>query len=428
MAIRTIVWQPRRERSSVRPRQVTRAPRAAVTPSQARLIAIAAQGLNIARPIAPSRRDIRNIIGRIGFLQIDSVNVLVRAHYMPLFSRLGPFAREHLEQDASPGRGRRLFEYWAHEACLVPMEFQPLFRWRMAAAARGEDIYDGLTRFAKERKGFVADVLARIKSGGPMAASDIGAGSAGKSGWWGWSEAKTALEYLFWVGDVTTLRRETAGFARIYDLTERVLPAAILNKPAPAREEAQRLLLIHAATALGVATASDLREYFRLPASDMAARVDELVEAGELLPVAVEGWGKPAYAPRGLTVPRKAATTALLSPFDPLLSERARTERLFHFHYRIEIYTPAHKRQYGYYCLPLLMGDQIVARLDLKADRAAGVLRVESAHAETHADTAEVCAGAAAELERMAGWLGLGAVAVISKRGALAAALAGRFA
>ena len=404
--------------------RAAKAPRAHLSVLQARAVAIAAQGLNAGRPDAPSRRDLRNVIGRIGFLQIDSVNIMVRAHYMPLFSRLGAYDRDHLETDSYHRRERRLFEYWAHEACLIPLDMQPLFRWRMAAAARGEDIYNGLARFARERKTFVADVLAAVRQQGPVAASGIKLGAVGAPGWWGWSDAKTALEYLFWAGEVTTLRRETAGFARIYDLTERVLPAAILNLPTPEPAQAQRTLLLHAAKALGVATATDLREYFRLPADDSRKRIHELVEAGELTPVTVEGWGKPAYALPGLAVPRKAGAVALLSPFDPLLSERGRAERLFDFHYRIEIYTPAHKRQYGYYCLPLLLGDRIVARLDLKADRATGVLRIESAHAEHHADAEAVAAAAQGELERMAAWLGLGDVVVANRRGPVAAALA----
>ena len=405
----------------MRPQRAT-APRDHLSASQARRAALGAQGLDRPCLSDSNRRELRSTIRRLGLLQIDSVNILVRAHYMPLFSRLGAYERSHLDADSYDRRSRRLFEYWAHEACLVPLELQPLFRWRMAAAARGEGIYSGLARFAKERKGFIAEVLARVRAEGPVAASDIGPAATAAAGWWSWSEAKTALEFLFWTGEVTTLRRETAGFARIYDLPERALPAAILGLPTPTAAEAQRALLLHAARALGVAAATDLREYFRLPADDARIRIEELVENGDLTPVAVEGWAKPAYVTRDLKVPRRAEGVALLSPFDPLLSERARAERLFDFRYRIEIYTPAHKRQFGYYCLPLLMGERIVARLDLKADRAAGVLRVQSAHTEHHAAPGEVAEAARPELARMAAWLGLGEV-VVAGRGKLAAAL-----
>jgi len=302
---------------------------------------------------------------------------------------------------------------------------QPLFRWRMAEAERGIGIYNGLARFANERKALVAEVLAAVRERGPVAASDLEIGDKKGPGWWSWSDAKSAIEFLFWAGKVTTLRRETAGFARIYDLPERALPAEVLARPTPSPEQAQRALLLHAARAQGVATETDLREYFRLPIAQARARLAELVEDGALVEVAVEGWSKPAYMLAGAKLPRAVAGAALLSPFDPLISERARAERLFDFHYRIEIYTPAPKRQYGYYCLPLLLGDRIVGRFDLKADRAAGVLRVEAAHIEGHADVGEVAEAARGELARMAGWLGLGEV-VVAGRGGLVTALRGK--
>ncbi len=368
----------------------------------------------------------RTAIRDLGLLQIDSVNVLVRAHYMPLFSRLGHYDQDHLAADAycAPAK-KRLFEYWAHEACLIPIEMQPLFRWRMAEATRGIGIYNGLARFAEEKKSLVAEVLAAVRERGPVAASDIEIGEKRGPGWWNWSDAKTAIEFLFWAGKVTTLRRETAGFARIYDIPERALPAAVLTLPTPAPAEAQRALLLHAARAQGVATEIDLREYYRLPIAETRMRLAELVEDGALLQVTVEGWDKPAYMLPGVKIPRSVSGAAFLSPFDPLISERARAERLFDFHYRIEIYTPAHKRQYGYYCLPLLLGDRIVGRFDLKADRAAGVLRVEAAHIEGHADVGEVAEAAKAELARMAAWLGLAGV-VVKGRGGLAGALRGQ--
>ena len=400
-----------------------KAPREGLSLKQARQLAVAAQGLAPGRPGAATRRDMRSVIRRIGFLQIDSVNVLVRAHYMPLFSRLGAYDRDWLERDSYHRTQRRLFEYWAHEACLVPLELQPLFRWRMEDAAAGLNIYGGLRRFAAERSGLIAEALAQVRARGPVAASDIKLGAEGVTGWWGWSEAKAALEFLFWSGEISALRRETAGFARIYDLTERVLPAELLNQPDPSRAEAQRALLLHAAKALGVATASDLREYFRLPAEDAKLRLAELVGSGELTQLTVETWDKPAFALPGFSVPRETGGSVLLSPFDPLLAERARTQRLFDFHYRIEIYTPAHKRQFGYYCLPLLLDGRIVARFDLKADRQAGVLRVEAAHTEHHADPERVADAVQPELQRMAAWLGLGGVVVAKGRNQVTAAL-----
>ncbi len=404
---------------------IRRAVREHLSTTEARRLAISAQGLSVAgtsRNDSPAtrRRDIRDTIRQLGLLQIDSVNVLVRAHFMPLYSRLGAYDHAHLLDDAycAPAK-KRLFEYWAHEACLIPVEMQPLFRWRMAAAERGDGIYQGLARFGRDNKLLIAEVLAAVRTRGPLAASEIGLGAKGAPGWWGWSEAKSAIEFLFWAGQVTTLRRETAGFARIYDLPERVLPAAVLAMPTPSPEEAQRALLLRAAGAHGVATETDLREYFRLPVAQTRVRLAELVEDGALLSVAVEGWGKPAFMLPGTKIPRAVSAAAFLSPFDPLISERGRAERLFDFHYRIEIYTPAHKRQYGYYCLPLLLGDRIVARLDLKADRAESVLLVESAHIEGHAEVGEVASAARAELARMAGWLGLGGV-VVKGRGGLA--------
>jgi uncharacterized protein len=390
--------------------------------AQARRIAIAAQYLDQPRPVAPGRREIRRAIARLGLLQIDSVNVLARAHYMPLFSRLGAYDTTVLEQDAWGRSGRRLFEYWAHEASLVPMELHHLFRWRMEAAARGEHIYGQLTKFATERASFVTDILAQIRDRGGLAASELTGGREGQGGWWGWSESKHALEWLFWTGQLTTARRETAGFTRIYDLPERVLPPTVLGVPTPDKAQAQRGLLRHAARALGIATETDLRDYFRLPVADCKARIAELAEAGELLPVTVEGWRQQAWLDPAARLPRGVACCALLSPFDPLVWERDRTERLFDFHYRLEIYTPAPKRIYGYYCLPFLLGDRIAGRLDLKADRANRTLRVEAAHAEAHAKASDVADALAGELSRLAGWLKLESIAV-AQQGGLAKAL-----
>ena len=359
------------------------------------------------------------IVGRLNLFQIDSVNVLTRAHYMPLFSRLGPYPRSALES-AAWGRPRRLFEYWAHEASLVPLDLQPLLRWRMARADRGIGIWSGLKAFATERRPEAEAILQRITEAGPLAAADLG-GARGVGGWWGWSDSKAAVEWLFWTGRITTRTRRGA-FERVYDLTERVLPGSILDRPTPDEADAHRALLGLSAEALGIATAGDLRDYFRLSPDDAKPRLDELAEQGDLIPVRVHGWDQQAYLHRNARQPRRASGRALLAPFDPLVWERARTERLFGLRYRIEIYTPADKRLHGYYVLPFLLGDQLAARVDLKADRQASALLVQNAHAEPD-PPADLCEHLVAELTLMAGWLGLERV-IVGSGGDLAPALA----
>ena len=394
---------------------------------EARRVAIAAQGFANTAPedastaAAVEARHARRMIGRLGLVQIDSVNVLVRSHYLPLFSRLGPYEAVLLDRLAYGGRRRALFEYWGHEASLIPVEQQPLFRWRMARAERNEGIYGGLARFAAERRPYIDSVLAEVAARGPMGASELSEAGRGAGGWWGWSDGKQALEYLFWAGLVTTAGRR--GFERLYDLPERVLPAAVLDTPTPEEADAQRALLRIAARAHGVATERDLRDYHRLDVADARLRIAELVEAGELLPVTVEGWERIAYVTPDLRVPRKAPARALLSPFDSLIWERQRTERLFGARIRLEIYTPAHKREHGYYVLPFLMEERIAARVELKSDRKAAALLVRAAHAEPHARPETVAPPLAAELRRLAGWLGLKRVTVCGG-GDLAPALA----
>lgn len=369
----------------------------------ARRIALAAQGFAEPRPAGPlTRRHVAKVLSRLGLLQIDSVSAVVRAHYMPLFSRLGPYPLELLDGAAS-GRKRTLFEYWAHEASFLPVETWPLLQWRMRRAEAGEEIYTGLARFGRERRDLIETIHRRVVDHGPIAASDI-EGAKGSGGWWGWSAEKHAFEWLFWAGRLTTASRR--GFERLYDLPERVLPPAVLDLPVPSAEDAHRELLRISARALGIATSGDLRDYFRLSPADMKGRLEELVETGELLPVTVEGWRNPAYLHASARIPRRIDARALLAPFDPLVFERSRTERLFDFRYRIEIYTPAEKRQYGYYVLPFLLGDRIVARLDLKADRPAGVLRVIAAYAEPCAPP-HTASELVEELRLMQGWLGL---------------------
>lgn len=397
---------------------------------EARRIALAAQGLADARagarassPQATGGQDVRapegsatpqrlrRLVERLGVVQIDSVNVLARAHYLPTFSRLGPYPRKALE-DGVWGERRWLFEYWGHEASLLPLALQPLFRWRMARARAGET-WTGLARFARERRAYIDAVLERIEREGPLTGGEL-ADAKRVPGWWSWTDGKRALEWLFWAGLLTVRTRR--GFERVYDLPERVLPRAVQQAPTPEEPEAIRELVRIAARALGVATEADLRDYFRLPLALARAAVADLTEAGALQPVMVEGWRRPAFLLPGARVPRRANAAALLSPFDNLIWTRERTQRLFGARVRLEIYTPAHKREHGYYVLPFLQGEAITARVDLKADRQAGVLRVQAAHLEPGADADAAAPSLAVELRTMARWLGLANVRVAGTR------------
>lgn len=388
--------------------------------AEARRIALAAQQFDRVVSI-DSVRDVASVVRRLGALQIDSVNVLVRSHYLPLFSRAGAYDIELLHRAAYDGRRRRLFEYWGHEASLLPLECYPLFQWRMERARRGEGTWGRLKRYATEHQDLVTSALSQIRERGPLGASELEASGKSAGGWWGWSQGKEIMEWLFWSGQVTTASRRN--FERRYDLVERVLPASILSLPVPSTDEAQRNLLEIAARALGVATARDLRDYFRLPATDAGQRLHELTEAGILVPVTVEGWKHQAWLHRDVRLPRNVEATALLSPFDSLIWERQRTQRLFDFVYRLEIYTPAHKRLHGYYVLPLLLGDRIVARVDLKSDRAQSRLQVRGGSVESGVKIAEVVAPMRMQLQRLAGWLGLESVQIASRRGDLMRAL-----
>ncbi len=387
---------------------------------QARRIALAAQGFLDRRPAGPpTRKHLMRVFDRVGLIQIDSVNVITRSHYLPPFARLGPYDPSLLEE-AAWGRRRTLFEYWGHEASLIPLSMQPLFRWRMAEARAGSGTWAGVSRFGREHQPFIEKVLKEIERRGPLGAGDFDEAHRPKGGWWGWSDAKKAFEWLFWSGLVTTATRR--GFERLYDIPERALPRAIVETPTPEPADAQRELIRIAARAMGVATGQDLRDYFRMGVEDTKARIQELVEAGELLPVEVKGWGRPAYLDPNAKIPRKVTGAALLSPFDSLVWRRERAERIFGFRYRIEIYVPAHKREHGYYVLPFLLDESIVGRLDLKADRAGRRLLVKSAHAEDGAPVEAVAVPLRAELESMAGWLGLDEV-VVEGTQTLAAAL-----
>ena len=377
-----------------------------LTLKAARRIALAAQGFAAPRPASVSAGHLRRTIDRLSLHQIDSVNVLVRAHYLPTFSRLGKYDRALLDRSAwGPKRKRISFEYWAHEASLLPLDLHPLLRWRMAQAERGEIGWRSLRAFAGERRPEAEAVLERIRAEGPLAASDF---EKGGGGWWGWSDAKQALEWLFWAGRITAATRKPS-FERIYDLTERVIPAAVMDLPTPDRADATRALVDRSARALGIATATDLRDYFRLAPQPARQAIADLVEDGSLLPVTVERWKQPAYLHRDARIPRRIRTQALLAPFDPLVWERARTERLFDFRYRIEIYTPQHKRVHGYYVLPFLLDERLVARVDLKADRQAARLLVRKVTWEPDAPS-DAAVRLDEELRLMADWLGLDSV------------------
>ena len=385
--------------------------------AQARRIALAAQGFLDKRHAAPTMRTFQRTLDRTGVLQVDSVNVLQRAHFMPLFSRMGAYDPDLLRR-AAERRPRRVVEYWAHVQAFMPVDLWPVMQHRMASYRTRKHKWWG-TEVTPE---LTASLLEEIADRGAATARDLDDGlPPAKVHWgWNWSATRRALDYLFMVGDVAVAGRN-AQFEIRYDLPERVLPADVLALPTPDVAQANRELVRRAARSHGVATMRCLADYYRMPQADVTPAVESLVEDGELVPVAVQGWRRPAYLHRDARLPRRVRARALLSPFDPLVWERERAERLFDFHYRIEIYVPAPKRVHGYYVLPFLLGDRIVARVDLKADRASGRLLVKAAYAERDApeETAEELA---AELRELAGWLRLSSVDVES-RGDLAPAL-----
>lgn len=365
------------------------------------------------------------LLGRIGLLQIDSVNVLARAHLLPVYSRLGPYDTALLDRAAGKAP-RRLMEFWAHEASYVPPETYHLLRWRMAEYG----LKDHWGRERDHEPAVLEAVRQLVADRGPVTATqvhdELGVTRGPKTHWgWNWTPAKYALEHLFNVGEIAAARR-TPQFERAYDLTERVLPPGLLARPALPREEAVRELVAISARAHGIATVRALADYFRLPVADTARAAAELVEAGELEPVRVRGIGRPIYLHTGARVPRTSTARTLLGPFDPLVFERRRLHELFGMHYRIGIYTPRAQRTHGYYVLPFLLGEHLVARVDLKADRQTGVLRVLAAHAEDPGGVPGLPrTGAAAwpvrgavvealvdELARLAGWLALADVVV----------------
>lgn len=387
---------------------------AQISNAEARRIALGAQGFTDPRPTGRvDRRHLRRIVGRMGIIQIDSVNVLVRSQELPLFARLGPHPRTLIDDATRDGE---LFEFWVHEACHVPMELYPLQRWAMAAHPR----WERLRAWATERPGLIERVLDRVRTDGPIVASDLAMRERPKGSWWDWDDGKLALEHLFRTGEIAARRRPN-DFARLYDLAERMIPADVLGQPGPSAREAKKELLIRAARHHGLGTAADLTDYHRL--SHTRALLAELVGEGRLIRTSVEGWSQPAFLHPEAVVPRRVTARALLSPFDPVVWNRDRIERLFGFRYRIEIYVPAAKRQYGYYVLPFLLGDELVARVDLKADRAAGRLLVQGVFGEPGVDAGYVTTELTAELASMAEWLGLDAGIEVAGRGDLAPAL-----
>ena len=379
---------------------------------EARRIALATQGFARKRP--KGRIDARHfdrLFSQVKVVQLDSVNVAVRTHYMPAFSRLGAYPLKRLDQYAYAKR--RLFEGWGHMASLMPVERYPLMRHRMDEA----NPWPSLRNLIEEERAFIETVYEQVAERGPLTVSDLREPGHASGAWWGRSKGKIALEWLFQTGRLAASRR--GNFVRLYDLTKRVIPPDILDLRIPPRQDAQRELLKLSAQALGVATLSDVADYYRIKAQEARPRLLELVESGELIEASVEGWQQQAYLHRNAKLPRRVEASALLSPFDSLIWFRERTERLFQFVYRIEIYVPKSRRQYGYYVYPFLLGDELVARVDLKSDRTGGALIARAAYLEQGKDAAEVSAALAVELELMAAWLGLRHVSV-EERGNLA--------
>ncbi len=376
--------------------------------AQARRIALAAQGLDaLGRDARVDRRQGRRLIRDLGAIQIDSVNVLCRSQELPLLARLGPHPRDLIARLTAAGD---IFEYWGHEASHMPVELQPLLRWRMHDARVGIGTWGSVAAIAREEPGLVAAILRQVEDAGTLTTRDIDHGGPRAASMWGWSPAKRALEYLFWSGTISA--RRGPNFERVYGLSERMLPPAVVATPTPSRDVAHRELLMIAARAFGVATAADLADYFRLHVPTARRLLQELADDGALATAQVEGWRERAYLHPAARRPRRVRVRALLSPFDSLVWNRARTERIWGFRYRVEIYVPRERRVHGYYVLPFLLDGDLVARVDLKADRPNRRLLVQSAHGEPGSDTALVAFELAGALARLAAFLGLDEVTV----------------
>lgn len=370
----------------------------------ARALALAAQGFDSPRTKTKSTTaDAVALIKKLGVIQIDSVNVLVRSQELPLFSRLGDHDRNAIPKATSQGK---IFEYWGHEAAHLPVELHPMFRFKMHAARSGKLKHWGLTSFYAENKAFVKRILKYVEVNGSTSARELSTRTTKKSSWWDWDEAKTALEYLFLTGELMSCGRGS-DFARVYDIPERVLPRKILQMPTPSETEARKELLVRAMRAQGVATMRDLADYYRQKPAVVKPLVSQLVEQGVLREVSVDGWQDKAYVHRNAQLPKRLFATALLSPFDSLVWCRPRNERLFNFHYRIEIYTPQAKRKFGYYVLPFMVNGEMVGRVDLKADRANSKLLVQSVHTEKRIKRAAINVTLGKELSLIAKFLNL---------------------
>ncbi len=372
--------------------------------ADARKLAVAAQGFDTPRPqTKATQRQVDAIIARLGVVQIDSVNVLVRSQELPLFARLGNHNRNAIPKATE---AKKLFEYWGHEAAHLPVSLHPLFRWKMNAARTGKVTHWGLTSFYEENKAFVKRMLKHVEKNGPTTSRELSTRTEKKGTWWDWDEAKVALEYLFLTGQLMS-RGRGSDFARIYDTPERVLPRHVLDAPTPSEDNARKQLLVRSAIAQGVATVSDLADYYRQKPAAVRPLIAELVEEGELRAVAVDGWTEKAFVHRNAKLSKQLHATALLSPFDSLVWCRPRNERLFNFHYRIEIYTPKEKRKFGYYVLPFMMNGELVGRVDLKGDRGNSTLLVNSVHVEKGVKRSAISDALNTELHTMANWLGL---------------------
>ena len=394
--------------------------------AEARRLALASLGFGAKKPARAGKAHVRATAARLGAIQIDSVNVLVRAHYLPTFSRYGPYPMSALD-DLAHGK-RELFEYWGHAACFMPIDMYPLLRWRMASQC---EAWAGVSR--KERT-FMEAVYREVVERGPMAAGELSMGGKSTGPWWGWSEGKQAIELLFRQGRVAIAGRRR--FERLYDIPERVLPEQAVRCEAVAAADAKKALIVRAARAMGVGTAKDIAQYFHIDAwwdrlsvngrrapAKTSVLFDELVEDGRLDRVSIEGWTQPAYLVPGARIPKSIDARAIVSPFDPVMWERKWTRAVFGFDYQIEIYVPAPKRIYGYYVLPFLMGDRFAARVDLKADRKASTMIVHAAYIERGFEPARVADALAGELRSMAGWLSLDSI-VVGAKGNLAKPLA----
>ena len=387
--------------------------------SQARRIALAAQGFAEARPSGRvDRRHLRKVMGRLQLLQLDSVPVVIRTQYMPLYSRLGAYRADLLDEIAY--ESDEWFEAWSHEASLLPVEMEPWLRWSKQRAREGET-WRHLHALAQKDPGYIEAVLGEVKARGPLGAGDLSDPRPRSGSWWGSrSGGAVALDWLYRIGALGI--RRSRSFVKQFDLLERIVPEAVRAKTTPSFESSLDELLLRSACAHGIATADCLVDYFRLPVRPAKARLDALVEDGKLVATAVAGWSKSAYRHPDAKLPRAINSVALLSPFDPLVWNRKRIGGLFDFDYRIEIYTPAKKRKYGYYVLPLLIGDRLVGRFDLKTDRDGHTLRVLAAHVEADADASRVASAAARELAELTGLVGVEKISV-GRRGNLAKAL-----